>query len=229
MRIYWKQVIVYVLFFLAVLMGIFLLQGDYLNPDNIKMHRQTLIFFVQNHYLQAVLIFMLLYLLTALFLPGAVALTIAGGMMFGMWPAIVFVNIGATAGAVLAFYTARFAAGDWIQERYKGQLDRFNREIDKHGHNYLLVLRILPVLPFFVVNYFAGITRISVKTFIWTTSLGMLPGSIIYSFIGKQLGIINKMSEIFSMEIILPLLLLSLLALLPVIIHHWNRCRKGNK
>jgi len=226
MKIYRKQVIVFVLFFMAVLMGIFLLHGDYLNPDNIKMHRQTLMLFIHEHYIQAVLVFILLYLLTALFLPGALALTIAGGIMFGTWPAILYVNIGATIGAVLAFYTSRFAAGDRIQVRYRDQLDRFNREIDKHGYNYLLVLRMLPIFPFFVVNYCAGITRISIKTFIWTTSLGMLPGSIIYSYIGNQLGSINSMAEILSLKIILPLLSPCLHYFQSLFIT-WDHCEKG--
>jgi uncharacterized membrane protein YdjX (TVP38/TMEM64 family) len=207
----------------AALAATFLLQDDYLSLHNVKQHKEQLLSFIRTHYIQAMLSFIGLYIGAAFFLPGALALTIAGGMMFGTVPAVIYANIGATTGAVLAFFAARSIFGGWMQEKFKEQLKRFNREVSRHGHNYLLVLRILPIAPFFAVNYCAGLTKVPLKTFIWTTSIGMLPGSLIYSFIGEQLRYINAPSDVFSWKIVLALLLLSLFALMPVILHHLQR------
>lgn len=95
--------------------------------------------------------------------------------------------------------------GAWIQRRYKSQLKTFNIEITLHGYHYLLIFRIVPLLPFFMVNYLAGITHISVWTFIWTTAAGMLPGALVCSFAGQQLGVISSPENIFSTEVIISL------------------------
>lgn len=219
-----------VLFFLlALLVGVFIVKGDYLSLDYIKTHRHGLLNFIQGHYLQAVIMFLVLYLMTALFLPGALALTVAGGMLFGTLPALVYVNIGATAGAILAFHAARFLLGGWVQEHFKKQLVHFNRELERHGPNYLLVLRVLPILPFFVVNYVAGMTRIRLTTFVWTTSLGMLPGSFIYAFAGEQLRHVNQAQDLFSWKIMVALALLAFFAILPVLYYHWTAGRESGK
>ncbi|MHB8058078.1 MAG: TVP38/TMEM64 family protein [Desulfuromonadaceae bacterium] len=224
-----RQISLVLFFLLALLVGMFLVKGDYLSLDYIKTHRHGLFNFIQSHYLQAVIMFILLYLMTALFLPGALALTIAGGMLFGTVPALVYINIGATAGAILAFQAARFLLGGWVQEHFKNQLDRFNREMERHGSNYLLVLRVLPIIPFFVVNYCAGITKIPLTTFVWTTSLGMLPGSFVYAFVGQQLRHVNQAQDLFSWKIMMALSLLAVFAILPVLYYHLTAGRQGEK
>lgn len=224
-----RQISLVLFFLLALLVGMFLVKGDYLSLDYIKTHRHDLLNFIQGHYLQAVIMFMGLYLMTALFLPGALALTVAGGMLFGTVPALVYVNIGATAGAILAFHAARSLLGGWVQEHFKDQLDRFNREMERHGPNYLLVLRVLPIIPFFVVNYCAGMTRIPLTTFVWTTSLGMLPGSFIYAFAGQQLRHVNQAQDLFSWKILMALALLAVFAILPVLYYHLTAGREGEK
>ncbi|HBG05539.1 MAG TPA: TVP38/TMEM64 family protein [Geobacter sp.] len=210
----------------AALLAKMMLLDDYLTIDRVKEHKEQLLAFIGSHYIQAVLSFMGLFIGTALFLPGALALTVAGGMMFGMVPTAIYANIAATTGAVLAFLAARFVVGGWVQERFKDQLRRFNEELSHRGHNYLLILRILPIAPFLVINYCAGLTKIQLKTFVWTTSLGMLPGSLIYAFIGEQLRYVDAASDLFSWKIMLALLLLALFAVLPVILHHLQRSRK---
>ena len=205
----------------SAVLATFLLQDDYLSIDNVKEHKEQLLFFIRTHYIQAALYFIVLYMATALFLPGALALTIAGGMMFGTVPALIYVSVGATTGAVLAFVAARFVIGAWVQQRFEGPLNLLNRELSRHGKNYLLVLRILPIAPFFVVNYCAGITKIPLRTFVWTTCLGMMPGTLVYTFIGEQLRYVDAPADVLSWKIMLALLLLSLFALLPVLLHHW--------
>lgn len=222
----WLRIIVFLLIVAAALLTKVMLPDDYFTIDQIQQHKEQLLSFIKTHYIQAVLTFISLYIATALFLPGALALTVAGGMMFGAFSAALYANIGATTGAVLAFLAARFVIGGWVQERFKEQLHQFNHELSQRGHNYLLILRILPIAPFFVINYCAGLTKIPLKTFVWTTFVGMVPGSLIYAYIGEQLRYINAASDIFSGKILLALLLLALFALLPIILHHLQGARK---
>jgi uncharacterized membrane protein YdjX (TVP38/TMEM64 family) len=194
--------------------------GDYLTVDSVKLHRQQLLSFIAAHHIEASLALILLFVASGLFLPGALALTIAGGMMFGTFPTVVFANVGATTGAILAFMIARTTMGHWFQERFKPQLARFNREMSRHDKNYLLALRVVPIAPFFVINYCAGITKVPLKTFVWTTSLGLVPGSVVHAFIGHQLRHVNTLSDLLSWKLILAVLLPPFVALLPVLIHH---------
>jgi len=215
-----------ILLFIAGAGGVaaLLLNADVLSVENVREHRAHLLLFVRNHYLPAVLSFITLYGATALFLPGALALTVAGGLMFGTVPAAIYANAGGTLGAVIAFTAARSLLGHFVQERFKEQLAKFNKEMSHHGPNYLLVLRIVPIAPFFVINYSAAMTKIPLKTFAWTTSVGMLPGSLIHAFMGEQLRYVEAASDLLSGKVMLALVLLALFALIPVI---WKKQKKS--
>jgi uncharacterized membrane protein YdjX (TVP38/TMEM64 family) len=222
----WIRISIVVLIVVAAVLSRLLLGEQYLDVHHLKQHREQLISFITNHYIEALLGFVLLYIGSALFLPGALALTIAGGMVFGVLPTVFFANVGATTGAVLAFLISRFVIGGWFQERFSEQLHRFNNEMSRHGPNYMLTLRIIPVAPFFVINYCAGLTKIPIRTFAWTTSLGMLPGSFAYAYVGHQLRHVNALADLLSWKIVVALLLLGLFAALPVILHHLPAYRK---
>jgi uncharacterized membrane protein YdjX (TVP38/TMEM64 family) len=202
--------------------------ADYLTFDTVKEHRSALKDFVSNHYKLSVILFIAAFLSTALFLPGAVALTLAAGFLFGLVRGVVYVNVAATIGSVLAFLSSRYLIGRWIQERFALQLSRFNREIECHGQNYLLFLRIVPLFPFFVVNYISGITKITLGKFAWTTSLGLLPGSVLYAYAGRRLGEISRIQDLFSPEVVASLFLLGLFALLPVVVRLQRRGRAAD-
>jgi len=174
-----------------------------------------LVSYVERHYIASVLLFCLVNVGTAFFVPGTLILTVAGGFFFGFVPGTLYSITGSCIGAFLAFLTSRYLIGSWLQNKFVHKLSGFNREMARHGYNYLLVFRIVPLLPFFVVNYLAGIAHISTWTFIWTTFLGMLPGTLVCTFAGRQLGVIKSPDEIFSTGIIVSLVLLALLILLP--------------
>ena len=152
-------------------------------------------------------------------------MSVAGGLFYGVLMGTVYINIGSTVGATMAFLTARYLIGQWVQKRYHIQMGTFNREIDRHGTNYLVTLRIVPVLPFFMVNYLAGLTRVSTKKFFLTTSIGIIPGSLIYTFVGKQFSEVRSPEDITSPQLIIALILLGTFALFPVIVHHIKRLR----
>jgi uncharacterized membrane protein YdjX (TVP38/TMEM64 family) len=191
--------------------------ADYLTFENLKEDRALLQTYVSHHYALSVAVFMAVYVTTALFVPGALVMSLAGGFLFGVVQGTLYVIAGASVGATLAFLSARYLLGDRVQRRFGEQLGRFNREMKRHGHNYLLVMRIFPLLPFFVTNYLAGITRIRYRTFLWTTCLGMLPGSVVYTFAGQEIGAIETPEDIFSAKLLAAFSFLAVLAILPVL------------
>jgi uncharacterized membrane protein YdjX (TVP38/TMEM64 family) len=214
----WKRILLAGVLFTLIVAYFVMDIDEYLTFESLKKHREILLAFVEDNYIIALTIFIFLVLLTAFFLPGIIALTLGGGFLFGTLLSACYVLVSTTLGACLAFIMSRYILGEWIQKKFSDQLVMFNTEIDRHGHNYLFVLRVIPVLPFFIINYLAGISSIAFRTFAWTSVLGMLPGSLLYSYAGSSLGSINEPSDIMSSKLVIAFLLLALFALLPVII-----------
>jgi uncharacterized membrane protein YdjX (TVP38/TMEM64 family) len=160
-------------------------------------------------------------------LPGATIMTLAGGFLYTFFIGALYVNVGATAGATLAFLFARYIAGKSLQEKYGGRLEKFNSELDRNGWSYLLTLRFIPVFPFFLINIFAGLTKIPLRTFVWTTSVGIFPGSLIYAYAGQQLGDIGSVKDIFSGRVLLAFLLLAGLAIFPTLYKKIKKSKAG--
>ena len=211
---------------LLLLIIVFRVAGldTYLNTNYILEQRTDLIEAVQNNYALTAFIFVLVYVGAVAFsVPGAAVLSITGGLLFGLLPGMVFVNIGATLGATLNFIFARYVIGDTIQKKHGDKLEKFNQEIEKNGKNYLLTLRLIPIFPFFLINVLAGLTAVKLKTFIWTTAVGIIPGSVFYVYAGTTLKEVDALADFLSWRTTLPLVLLGLLAFLPVL---YNKFRK---
>lgn len=199
---------------------------QYLNLATIKQYKDLLLTTVKNNYWLSVLGYILIYIIAIAFsLPGAAALSIAGGFLFGTLPAIPFIVIGATSGAVLAFLSVRYVIGDWLQQRYKKRLHTFNQELKTYGSSYLLSSRLIPIFPFFLINILAALTQIPLLTFTWTTAIGIIPSALVFSFAGSRLHEIESVKDIFTPEVLLAFLLLSLFALLPVIIKRLKKLK----
>jgi len=209
--------IILLLFFITAIIAIRLSPiGDILTFENLKKNREIFFAFVQGHYLRSVAAYIALYIIiAALSIPGAGIMTLAGGFLFGVLPATLYIDIGATIGATLAFLMARYLLGKWLQERYRILLSAFNAEMEKNGPRYLLTVRLIPVFPFFMINFLSGLTNIPARTFAWTTALGIIPATLIFAFAGRQIGTINTMSEILSPRMIGALTILAALALFP--------------
>lgn len=192
--------------------------GRLLSLATLKEHRDGLLAFTDANFVSAVGIFITAYVIVAgLSLPGAVILTLAGGFLFGAVLAALLVNIGATTGATLAFLTARYLLRDTVEQKFGTWLGPFQEGFAKNAFSYLLTLRLIPLFPFFVVNLVSGLTRVNVGTYIAATALGIIPGSFVYAYAGRQLGTINSLKEIASPNVVGAFILLGLLALLPVI------------
>jgi len=208
-------VLIIALFILLKMSGL----GQYLTFENLQNNKEFLSTYVTNNYFVTVLLYILIYIVvTAFSVPGATILTLAAGFLFGAIFGSVFVNIGATIGASFAFLFARYLFGTSLQEKYKEQLSKFNRELEENGYSYMLTLRLIPIFPFFLINLLAGVTNLSLRTFVWTTSIGILPGSFVYAFAGKQLNTINSVKDIFSTQILLAFVALGVFAMVPTII-----------
>jgi uncharacterized membrane protein YdjX (TVP38/TMEM64 family) len=197
--------------------------GDLLTFENLQKNRDALLTYVRGHGLTSVALYILVYTAAiALNLPGGAVLTLAGGFLFGTLPAVLYVNVGATAGAMLAFLSARYLLGARLQETYRDRLEKFNDEMERNGARYLLTLRLIPVFPFFVVNFLAGLTRVPFGTFSWTTSLGIIPGTAVFAYAGHQLEHVRSISDIFTGNVLSAFLLLAALTLAPAIISRFR-------
>jgi uncharacterized membrane protein YdjX (TVP38/TMEM64 family) len=196
----------------------------YLSLDVLKANRDWLLAFTQEHYVPAVALFILVYIAqTAFSLPGATLMTLTGGFLFSSLPAALYVNIGATTGATLAFLAARYLFRDWVEQRFGDRLATFQVGFAQNAFSYLLTLRLIPLFPFFLVNLLSGLTRMNVGTYVAATALGIIPGSLAYTFAGRQLGTINSLAELASPRLLLAFTVLGLLFLMPVVYRKFVR------
>ena len=165
--------------------------------------------------LTVALVYGLLYVaVTALVIPGAAVMTLAGGAIFGLWKGLVLVSLASTLGATLAFLASRLLLRDWVQARFGHRLADINRGLETNGPWYLLSLRLLPVMPFFLINLLMGLTRMKTWTFCWVSQLGMLAGTAVYVNAGTQLARIDSMQGILSPALLGSFLLLGLFPLM---------------
>lgn len=212
------KLLVAALFVIAIGVFYFFDVMAYLSLDVLKANRDNLLAFTEDHYGSAVLLFILLYVVqTAFSLPGATLMTLMGGFLFGSLWAALYVNIGATAGATLAFLAARYLFRDWVEQRFGHRFEAFQAGFARNAFNYLLTLRLIPLFPFFLVNLLSGLTRMNVGTYAAATALGIIPGSLAYTFAGRQLGTINSLAELASPRLLLAFTALGLVFLLPVV------------
>ncbi len=192
--------------------------GHYLTLDALKENRDRLLAFTEANYGSAAALFVVTYcIVTGLSLPGAAILTLAGGFLFGSLLGTAFVNLGATSGATLAFLAARYLLRDWVEQKFGSKLGPIQEGFATNAFSYLMTLRLIPLFPFFLVNMVSGLTRVSVGTYVAATALGIIPGSFVYAYAGRQLGTINSLKEIASPNVLLAFTLLGILALVPII------------
>jgi len=201
---------------LALVTVFFLFDFDrFLTLAYLKSQQQAFQAYYQAHRLWTLLAYFLVYVLvTALSLPGAAVMTLAGGALFGFWPSLVVVSFASTLGATLAMLVARFMLRDWVQGRFGDKLKAINVGIEKEGALYLFSLRLVPLFPFFLINLAMGLTPLRTATFYWISQLGMLPGTAVYVNAGTQLGHLESAAGILSPALLLSFALLGLFPLM---------------
>ncbi len=201
--------------------------GQLLSLENLSAQREDLEAYRDGNPLWTALLFFVIYtLVTALSLPAAAVLTLAGGAIFGLWQGLLLVSFASSIGATLAFLVSRFLLRDWVQEKYGNSLKSLNEGVRKDGGFYLFGLRLVPIFPFFLINLVMGLTPIKARTFYWVSQLGMLPGTIVYVNAGTQLGQIDSTAGLLSPGLIFSFILLGIFPLLARRLMDWIKARK---
>jgi uncharacterized membrane protein YdjX (TVP38/TMEM64 family) len=179
-----------------------------------------------NSPLMVTLIYVGIYILsTALTIPIAMPLALAGGVLFGFWYGTLIVSLSSTIGATLSFLAARHLCRDFVIRRFPSQLEAVNRQIEKDGAYYLFTVRLIPVFPFFLMNLLLGLTSMKTATYFWVSLVGMLAGTMVYVNAGVEIAKIDVHADVFS-----PSLVASFVAigLAPIIVKKFSdRIRTG--
>ena len=217
----WSLLIILLLGFAAF----FYFQLDhYLNFETLKSQRETLLAWTQTHYFTAALCYMLIYIIAvAISIPGATFLTLAGGFMFGILFGTVYVVISATIGSICVFLAVRTALEPWISKMASPWIEKMRAGFQQGAFQYLMILRLIPLFPFWVVNIVPGLLGVRLSTYAITTFLGIIPGAFVYALLGNGLGHIFDRNEtpnlqiIFEPQILVPLLALAVLSCLPAL------------
>lgn len=211
---------------IVVALFVFFDLGQYLTLDYMKASQGKMQDLYAEKPVLVLAAYMLVYVgVTALSLPGAVVLGLAAGAMFGFWVGTIAVSFASTIGATLACYVARVLLQRWVQTRFSQALVTINKGMEQEGSFYLFTLRLIPVVPFFVINLVMGVTKIPLTTFYWVSQVGMLAGTMVYVNAGKELGKIETLAGIVSPGMIVSFALLGILPITAKKAIAWHRSR----
>jgi uncharacterized membrane protein YdjX (TVP38/TMEM64 family) len=184
----------------------------------------------ENLLLALAIFFVAEVILVGLSIPMATALSVLAGVLFGRWLGTGIVSFASTFGALLAMLTARYVIGHSIRRRlmakprWQAALAKLDRGVERDGWFYLLLIRMTPVFPFFVVNLGMGLTRIRTWTYAWATQLGMLPMTFVVVSAGAEVGEVSSFRELASLERLWPLMALAAIPLsLRILAHRYLR------
>lgn len=220
----WLRFVPIAVIAVGALLG-WLLAGDRMSYETLEENREALVAWRDRNMVLAALAYAAVYVVSVAFsVPGAIWLTMAGGFLFGTALATLLTVFSATIGATLIFLAARSSLGAELQRRAGPWLGRVDREIERGEISFLLVIRLIPAIPFFVANVVPAFVKVRLVNFIWTTFVGIAPATAVISSVGAGLGEVLDRGEepdpgvIFEPYVLGPLLGLAVLAALPVIL-----------
>ncbi len=206
----------------------FIAFGDQLSFSTLRDNRQLLVEFRDSNFLMTSLIFILVYIAVVAFsLPGATAATLTGGFLFGLFPGALYNVLSATIGASAIFLAARMGLGDYLSSKLDESSGTIGKMRDGLRHNeisVLFLLRLVPAIPFFAANLVPALAGVRFRNFAFTTFFGIIPGTVIYTWVGVGLGEVFErggtpnLGIIFEWYILGPILGLCALAALPIVI-----------
>jgi uncharacterized membrane protein YdjX (TVP38/TMEM64 family) len=214
----WAKLVVLVAF-VAVAVVLYLNFADVFNLANLVEREGQLRAWQDESPLAVIGVVFLIYVAaTGFSLPGATVLTLMVGWYFGFVRGFILVSFASTMGATLAFLFSRFLLRDFIQRRFGERLDKFNAALEKEGAFFLFTLRLIPAVPFFVVNLVMGLTPLRTSTFWWVSQLGMVPGTMAYVYAGASVPDLQTLAQNGVKGIISPQLIVAfvILGLLPI-------------
>lgn len=182
----------------------------HLTLDSLRGHQAQLQQLLEERPLASAFAYFGVYVVvTALSVPGAAVMTLAGGALFGLWWGTLLVSFASSVGATLAFLIARLVCRSLVRDRFGDRLERVRRGFDEDGAFYLFSLRLVPVIPFFVVNLVMALTSIRALTFFLVSQVGMLPATIVYVNAGTQLATVESVSDVLSPSLLASFALLA--------------------
>lgn len=188
--------------------------GDSLNLETLVSKESQLRQYKMDSPLLVYSVALVVYVLvTGLSLPGASVMTLAYGWYFGFFRGLILVSFASTAGATLAFLLSRYFLRDFIQNKFGDKLKSFNESLEREGAFYLFTLRLIPAVPFFVINVVMGLTPLKTWTYWWVSQLGMLAGTIVYVYAGSQFPDLKTLAETGPGGILTPGLFAAFVAL----------------
>lgn len=188
--------------------------GQYLTLAYLKESQEHFHQLYSEHRFMVIGGYMTIYItVTALSLPGAAVMTLAGGALFGLLIGTVVVSFASTIGATIACMVSRFLLRDWVQNKFGDRLQTINEGVSKEGAFYLFTVRLIPVFPFFIINLLMGLTKMKILTFFWVSQLGMLAGTIVFVNAGKELAKIDSLQGILSPGLLASFIILGLFPL----------------
>ena len=230
----WLRRLPFLVILAAALLGAVALR-DELSFETLARHREDLLAFRDAHYLWAVLGFLTCYVaIVALSLPGGTVATLAGGFLFGLFPGMLYNVAGAGTGAVLVFLAARTGFGEALAQKLEtagGKAARLQTALRNNEWSVLFMMRLVPLVPFFIANLIPAFVGTSLYRFAVSTFIGIIPGALVFTSVGSGLGEVFARGEapdlgiIFTPPVLLPLLGLAALAALPMVM----RAIKGGR
>tara|TARA_R110002096_G_scaffold14582_2_gene50647 strand:+ start:56727 stop:57467 length:741 start_codon:yes stop_codon:yes gene_type:complete len=213
---------------------------DYLTFDALARNRETLLAWRDGNYLLAVLAFIALYIVIVAFsLPGATVMTLTGGFLFATFPGALFNVTGATIGAILIFLAAKSSLGDVLYAKIQTDdgkesiLEKMEAELRENEISYLLIIRLVPAIPFFISNLAPAFLGVKLRIYALTTFFGIMPGAVVYTSIGAGLGAVFErggtpdLGIIFEPRILGPIIGLAVLAAVPIVIKKFTKGAKA--
>ncbi len=205
---------------------------NYLSFEILRENTETLSLWVERSYVLAASAYILIYVIVVAFsLPGGAVMSITGGFLFGWIAGIFYILIGATIGATVLFLAAKTALGDALRDRTKGAIRKLEDGFRENAFNYLLFLRLVPALPFWLVNLVPAFLGVGLRTYVSATFIGIIPGAAVYSSVGSGLGAAldeggtPDLGLIFNPQILIPIIALAALALVPVLYQKYVKAK----
>ena len=226
----WRRFLPLAVILAALALAFWLRLDRYLTFEALAQNRQWLLAEVGRLGVAAPILFAVVYAAAAaLSIPGAVILTLAGGFLFGLVVGALAVVTGATVGAAIIFTVAKTAFGEALRAKAGPFIQKLEAGFRTDAFSYLLFLRLVPVFPFWLVNLVPAFLGVSLRVFVAATFLGIIPGSLVYTWVGSGLGAVFDRGErpnlgiIFEPQIIGPIIGLAVLALVPIIVKRLRR------
>ncbi|MGM0439506.1 MAG: TVP38/TMEM64 family protein [Chlamydiota bacterium] len=174
---------------------------NFLKIETIKDYRHEILTYVDQHPYAAPLTFIIIYIIVvALSIPGAIFLTLSAGFIFEQPFSTIYAVIGSTIGAVAIFMATRSALGDSLKKRAGPKLKKMKNGFNDDAISYLLFLRMIPIFPFWLINIAPAVFDVSLKVFFWTTFLGVIPGTFVFTQTGTGIGAILESEEPLSVQ-----------------------------